>query len=116
VRLFASSFFFGCEGDDRLTSLAFDTRKNPMGVRLGALYSSDAGHFDLPDMRDAAEEAYELVEEGLIGENDFRDFVFTNPARAKAEVNPDFFNGTVVEHQVAKLIEEGSAGAAPLPD
>ncbi len=102
--LFAAKFFFGCEGDDRMTSLAFDTKKNPMGTRLGALYSSDIGHFDLPDMRDAALEAYELVEDGLITEQDFRDFVFTNPVRAKAEVNPDFFKGTRVESDVARLL------------
>ncbi len=106
VDLFVSHFFFGCEGDDRLTALAFDTKKNPMGVRLGALYSSDAGHFDLPDMRDAAHEAYELLEDGLITEADFRDFVFVNPVRAKTDVNPDFFKGTVVEGDVARLAPE----------
>ena len=90
-------FFFGCEGDDRMTALAFEPRKNPFGARLGAIYGSDMGHFDLPDMRDAAAEAWELVEHGCISEEDFRDFVFTNPVRAKAEVNPDFFKGTAVE-------------------
>lgn len=102
--LFASKFYFGCEGDDKLTALAFDTKKNPMGTRLSALYSSDIGHFDLPDMRDAAKEAYELVDDGLITEADFRDFVFTNPVHAKADVNPDFFKGTRVESAVAKLL------------
>ncbi|MGH7947787.1 MAG: amidohydrolase family protein, partial [Candidatus Binataceae bacterium] len=58
--LFVPKFFFGCEGDDRLTALAFDTAKNPLGSRLNAIYSSDIGHWDLPDMRDAAHEAYEL--------------------------------------------------------
>ena len=106
VRTFTTSFFFGCEGDDRLTSLAFDTRKNPLGARLGALYSSDAGHFDLPDMRDAAKEAYELVDEGLIDQRDFRDFVFANPVHAKTDVNPDFFKGTIVEQDVARLLAE----------
>ena len=41
-------------------------------------------------MRDAAAEAWELAEHGLITEDDFRDFVFANPVRAKAEVNPGF--------------------------
>jgi predicted TIM-barrel fold metal-dependent hydrolase len=104
VEQFSRSFFFGCEGDDRMTALAFDTRKIPMRARLGALYSSDAGHFDLPDMRSAAEEAFELVEDGLITEDDFRDFVFTNPVRAKASLNPDFFNGTRVENEVARML------------
>ena len=103
--LFVPKFFFGCEGDDRMSALAFDARKNPMGVRLNAIYSSDIGHFDIPDMRDAAEEAYEMVEDGLIDANDFRDFVFANPVRAKTDVNPEFFKGTRVEDAVATLLK-----------
>jgi hypothetical protein len=87
-----------------MTALAFDTRRNAFGTRLNALYSSDLGHFDLPDMRDAAKEAYELVERGLISGEDFRDFVFTNPVRAKTQINPEFFKGTVVEDAAASLI------------
>jgi hypothetical protein len=89
------SFYFGCEGDDPMTAL---------GARLNVLDSSDLGHFDLPDMRDAAKEAYELVERGLINGQDFRDFVFSNPVRAKTQLNPEFFKGTVVEDAVASLI------------
>jgi predicted TIM-barrel fold metal-dependent hydrolase len=103
--LFVPKFYFGCEGDDRLTALAFDRGKNAFGARLNAIYSSDLGHWDLPDMRDAAAEAWELAEHGLITEDDFRDFVFANPVRAKAEVNPDFFRGTVVEDAARELIE-----------
>jgi hypothetical protein len=64
------------------------------------------GHFDLPDMRDAAYEAYELVEEGLINDADFRDFVFVNPVRSKTDVNPEFFKGTRVETEVERLLRE----------
>jgi hypothetical protein len=103
--LFVPKFFFGCEGDDRMSALAFDTRMNPMGARLNAVYSSDIGHFDIPDMRDAAEEAYEMVEDGLIDADAFRDFVFTNPVRAKTDVNPDFFKGTRVEDAVASMLK-----------
>lgn len=102
--LFVPKFSFGCEGDDRLTALAFNSKINPLAARLNAIYSSDLGHFDLPDMRDAAYEAWELVEHGLITEQDFRDFVFVNPVRAKTDMNPDFFKGTRVEAQVAKLL------------
>jgi hypothetical protein len=45
-------------------------------------------------------EAYELVENGLIGEEDFRDFVFTNPVELFTQMNPDFFSGTAVEDAV----------------
>jgi hypothetical protein len=103
--LFIPKFFFGCEGDDRMSALAFDSRKNPMGVRLNAIYSSDIGHFDIPDMRDAAGEAYEMVEDGLIDGDDFRDLVFANPVRAKTDVNPEFFKGTLVEDAVVSLLK-----------
>jgi len=106
--LFVPKFFFGCEGDDRLASLAFDVRKNPTGSRLNAIYSSDIGHWDLPDMRDAAYEAHELLEDGLITEQDFKDFVFRNPVRAKTDVNPDFFKGTRVEKAVERMLAAGS--------
>ena len=102
--LFVPKFFFGCEGDDRLTALAFDRKKLPFGSRLNALYSSDLGHFDLPDMRDAAAEAYELVEHELITDDDFRDFVFANPVHFFTALNRDFFKGTRVEAEANKLI------------
>ena len=37
-----------------------------MGARLNALFSSDIGHFDVPDMTEVVPEAYELVEHGLL--------------------------------------------------
>ncbi len=110
--LFVPKFFFGCEGDDRMTAVAFEPRKNPFGARLGAIYGSDLGHFDLPNMRDAVAEAWEMVEHGCIGEKDFRDFVFVNPVRAKAEVNRDFFKGTVVENAARALMAECAPDSA----
>jgi predicted TIM-barrel fold metal-dependent hydrolase len=106
--LFVPNFFFGCEGDDRLTPMAFDDKKHAFRSRLNAIYGSDLGHWDLPDMRDAAAEAYELVEKGYMSEEDFRDFVFVNPVKHKAEMNPDFFKGTVVEGAVKKLLAEAA--------
>jgi hypothetical protein len=103
---FVPNFFFGCEGDDRVTSWAFDARRNPHGARLNAIYGSDLGHYDLLDMRDAATEAYEGVEQGLMSEADFRDFVFTNPVKLHCGMNPHFFEGTVVEAQARKLMTE----------
>jgi predicted TIM-barrel fold metal-dependent hydrolase len=103
---FVSPFYFGCEGDDRLTALAFDRRLNPLRCALNALYSSDLGHFDLPDMRDAAAEAYELLEHELVAEEDFRAFVFGNAARFFTALNRDFFKGTRVEADVTKLLKD----------
>ncbi len=101
VDRFVPSFFFGCEADDATNAWAFDTRVNPTGARLNAVFSSDIGHWDVPDMREVLEEAYELVEHGLVSDADFRRFVFTNPMRLLTDVNPDFFTGTAVEHAVA---------------
>ncbi len=103
--LFVPHFFFGCEADDRMISTAFDTRMNHKDARLGAMFSSDVSHWDVPDMRETLAEAYELVEKELIDDNDFRDFAFTNMVRLHAGVNPDFFKGTAVENAVAKELK-----------
>ena len=49
-------------------------------------------------------EAYELVEKGLIGEADFRDFVCTNPVRFYTALTPDFFQGTRIESEAARVV------------
>ena len=43
-------FYFGCEADDRMNAIAFQTKINRFGQRLHAIFSSDIGHFDVPDM------------------------------------------------------------------
>jgi predicted TIM-barrel fold metal-dependent hydrolase len=105
-KLFEPNFYFGCEADDPLVSVAFDRRINPFGSRLKALFSSDIGHWDVPDMTEVLEEAYELVERELLNEDDFKDFVFKNAALLHAKMNPAFFKGTVVEHDVAKILAD----------
>jgi hypothetical protein len=106
--LFEPNFYFGCEADDPLVALAFNRKMNPFGARLKAMFSSDIGHWDVPDMTQVLEEAYELVEKGLLDEKEFRDFVFVHPATLHAGMNPDFFKGTVVEHQVKALLADNS--------
>jgi hypothetical protein len=102
--LFVPRYYFGCEADDPLNAWAFNRKANPMGARLNALFSSDIGHFDVPDMTEVVPEAYELVEHGLLDRDDFRDFMFANAVRFWGEVNPDFFKGTVVEKQAAEVL------------
>ncbi len=102
--LFVPRFYFGCEADDPANAWAFNDRANPMRTRLNAIFSSDIGHFDVPDMTDVVPEAYELVEHGLLTDDDFRDFMFANAVRFWGEVNPDFFKGTVVEKPAAELL------------
>jgi predicted TIM-barrel fold metal-dependent hydrolase len=109
--LFVPRFYFGCEADDPTNAWAFNRKANPMGARLNALFSSDIGHFDVPDMTDVVPEAYELVEHGLISDDDFRDFMFTNAVRFWGEVNPDFFKGTVVEKAAAQVLAQPAVRA-----
>jgi hypothetical protein len=99
--LFARNFYFGCEADDPINAWAFNTRVNPYGARLKPLFGSDIGHFDVPDMREVLVEAHELVDDGIITSDDFRDFVFSYPAEFWTGVNPDFFKGTGVEADAA---------------
>jgi hypothetical protein len=99
--LYARPFFFGCEADDRMNACAFG-RGNPFGSKLNALYSSDIGHFDVIDMRDPLPEAWELVEDGLISDDDFRDFTFASAVRLWGTQNPRFFEGTVVARAAAE--------------
>jgi predicted TIM-barrel fold metal-dependent hydrolase len=95
--LFVPRFFFGCEADDPLNAWAFDARANPLGAKLGAVFSSDIGHWDVPDMAAVLGEAWELVERGLIAPEDFRAFVFDHPLELWTAANPAFFEGTRVE-------------------
>jgi predicted TIM-barrel fold metal-dependent hydrolase len=94
---FVPSFYFGCEADDPMNAMAFDSRLNGFDVKLRAIFSSDVGHWDVPDMAEVLEEAHELLEHELLDAADFRDFVFANSAHLYADLNPDFFKGTVVE-------------------
>ncbi|PON15992.1 hypothetical protein C2W62_20810 [Candidatus Entotheonella serta] len=104
--LFVPNFYFGCEADDAMNALTFNTKVNKFGARLKAIFSSDIGHWDVPDMTEVVEEAYELVEDQLITEEDFRDFVFANPAELYAKTNPEFFKGTSVESSVDALVSQ----------
>src|SRR6266404_5851022 len=76
-------------------------RNNPFGSKLNAIFSSDIGIFDVVDMRDPLPEAYELVEDGHITADNFRDFTFANAVRLWGTQNPRFFEGTRVAKDAA---------------
>ena len=109
---FVPRFYFGCEADDPTIAWAFNSKVNPLGARLRPMFSSDLGHWDVPDMTEVLPEAYELVEHGLINEGDFEELVFSNAARLYATLNPDFFKGTACESQVAALLAKDAAAGA----
>jgi hypothetical protein len=105
--LFIPRFYIGCEADDRSVAWAFNTKVNPYGAKVRAMFGSDVGHWDVTDVGDVVVEAHELVEDGLISEADFKEFMFWNPVELHAGVNPDFFTGTRVEKDVAVFLAEG---------
>ena len=118
--LFTRNFYFGCEADDRMNAWAFNPRSNAFGARLGALFGSDIGHFDVLDMSRVLPEAYELVEDELMTPDDFRDFVCDNPIHFWGQANPDFFKGTAVEATAASVLADtpvslGHTGQAAQP-
>jgi hypothetical protein len=107
------NFFFGSESDDRTVAHAFNDRANPLGVKINAIYSSDVGHWDVPDLTHVLAESHALVDEGAISEADFKAWVFGNPYKLYTEANPNFFKGTVVE---AKLKAKSASRAAATPE
>ena len=64
--LFCTPFYWGCEADDPLVGLAFDSRITPLGARVPAFFASDLGHWDVPEFDEPLEEAYELVERKIL--------------------------------------------------
>ena len=100
--IFTRQYHFGCEADDPMNAMAFDSDVNPGGARLRGVFASDVGHWDVPDVSEVLCEAYELVEHGHFTEADFASFVFENPISLWAGNKPDFFDGTVVEGAVRK--------------
>jgi predicted TIM-barrel fold metal-dependent hydrolase len=101
--VFERQFYFGCEADDPLSGLAFERTRLPRGARLNALFASDIGHWDVPDVRRVLPEAWELVERDQLGAEEFRDFSFANAVRMLRSVNPRFFEGTAVAEAAAKV-------------
>ena len=93
---FVPNFCFGCEADDPMNAMAFNEKLNGYGAKLQAMFSSDVGHWDVPDIREVLEEAYELVDEGFLDNDEFRDFVFGHSARLYTHLDPNFFEETAV--------------------
>jgi hypothetical protein len=101
---FIVPFAWGCEADDPLVGVAFDPRVTPDGSLVTAFFASDLGHWDVPDFDEPLEEAFELVEKGILDAAALEDFVFTNSVRFYSAMNPGFFTGTTVEQQAAAVV------------
>jgi hypothetical protein len=101
VEVFSTRYFFGCEADDPMTSLAFAPNRNA-GARLPAIFASDIGHWDVPDFARVLVEAWELVEGGRVDQADFRALTFDNPVALWTGTNSSFFAGTVIAPHLAR--------------
>lgn len=104
-----NNFYFGNEADDRTVVHAFNTKANPLGIKLNALFSSDSGHWDVPEITETLAETYDLVKEGAITEEDFKSLVFTKPYEFYTANKPDFFKGTAVEEKLKQLATKQAA-------
>jgi hypothetical protein len=103
VDAFVSSFYFGCEADDRGVASAFSPA-NPGGAALRPIFSSDIGHWDVSDIAGVVNESYEMVHDGVITPEQYRSFMFENAARMYLAANPAFFDGTALESAARPLI------------
>ena len=102
--LFVPRFYFGCEADDPMVAWAFNRRLNPGDAQLRPMFSSDMGHWDVSDMSTLLSEAFGLVENGHLDAQEFRTFTFENAVRFYACLDPNFFEGTAVEEEAARLL------------
>jgi len=102
IDLFTASFYFGCEADDRGVTTAF-APSNPGGAVLRAMFSSDMGHWDVPDMAAVVAESFEMVEDGYLTAEQWRQVVFDNPVEMYTRANPRFFDGTPVEAHLPRV-------------
>jgi hypothetical protein len=69
-----------------------------------AFFASDLGHWDVPEFDEPLEEAFELVERGILDQDQLRDFAFLNPVRFYGSLSPDFFTGTAIEREAAAAL------------
>jgi predicted TIM-barrel fold metal-dependent hydrolase len=103
--IFSRQLAFGCEADDPMNALPFNRKLLPHGIRLKAMFASDIGHWDVPNLRDVLPEAWELVEDGHLSEDDFAAFACGNVVRILTDMNPQFFEGTAVVDAVRPFVE-----------
>lgn len=110
VDLFAPRMYFGCEADDATIAFAY-SEANPCGATLQPVFSSDIGHWDVPDIGEVVGETWELVTDGVLTPDQHRALVFENPARLFTSMNPAFFEDTAVADAVRRA---DLAGPAPV--
>ena len=104
ARIFGEQFSFGCESDDLGVHRCEDAAGNPLGIALPTLFSSDIGHWDVPDLEAPIIHSRALVDAGLLDDAGYRRFTFENIVRMHGGMNPAFFEGTMVEAAAAEVL------------
>jgi predicted TIM-barrel fold metal-dependent hydrolase len=107
---FAERSFFGCEADDPLVPFAFRLHVAGMPVTLRPVLGTDVSHWDAPVMEEVLPEAYEVLEEGRVDEEEFEAFTFSNAVRLHGALNPSFFDGTACEKEARAVLESAPPG------
>jgi predicted TIM-barrel fold metal-dependent hydrolase len=97
IEMFAPRFWFGCEAEDPGASWAIRNG-------LQAMFGSDIGHFDVPEMEAVLPGAWSLVERGFLDADAFRAYTCGNVVRLHGGANPKFFDGTAVESEARHLL------------
>ena len=69
---------------------------NPLGCELKVMLGSDLSHPDTPDLDAIVPNAFRLVQEGLVREDQFRRFMVDNAVDCFTRMSPHFFDGTTV--------------------
>ena len=89
-------FYFGCEADDVYAALAFDAKFSQGSPQLKALFSSDIGHWDVPNAQDVVPGVRSLRADGLLDGDGSASLTHVNVIRAHGGMRDDFFDGTRV--------------------
>ena len=92
-----------------MVAWAFNDRFNPARAQLRPMFSSDIGHWDVPQMNAVLTEAFELVTDGHLELEQFRAFSFENAVRFYACLDRGFFDGTAVEAEAAAVLSDTEA-------
>jgi hypothetical protein len=107
ITTFAERSFFGCEADDPLMPFAFRLRIAGHPVGLRPMLGTDVSHWDAPVMNRVLPEAHEAVDDGRVGHDEFKAFVFSHAVWLHGGVNPSFYLGTPCEREAAEILRSG---------
>jgi predicted TIM-barrel fold metal-dependent hydrolase len=88
ARRFIPNFWFGCEADDPPTCFGES--------HVRAVWATDGGHWDVPDLTGSLDTTWTYVEKGHLSIENFSDLVYRNPVRFFTEANANFFQGTAL--------------------